>query len=161
MSLTNSPVVQGDDIIAVLAGTTTNVMPSTFSDAVYIQDCVNKMPQFFPDKEKTEYKVLASSQARSMLGARASMDGTISAYYTALLLQAHAKMVEEQAKEAGCFWLVWYINSEDRTVAVRCKVDDKIKTPEDESGSLNLKEIQITNIDEAIEAQGKVSGFGA
>lgn len=158
--ITETPDVLGNDIIAILPGTKTNEMPSVFTSAVYIQECVNKMPQFFPDKETVEYKVLASKQSRSLLGTRAGIDGSISAYYTKTLLDGHKAMLTEQAKDPGCFWLVWYIESENRTVAVRATVDDKIKTPEDESGTLNLKEIQITNVDEAIEKEGKLAGFG-
>lgn len=158
--ITETPDVLGDDIIAILKGTKENTMPTDFTGAVYIQECVNKMPQFFPDREKIEYNVLASKQSRSLLGSRASMDGSISAYYTKTLLDGHKAMLTNQSEEVGCFWLVWYIESEDRTVAVRATVDDKLKTPEDESGTLNLKEIQITNIDEAIEVVGKPTGFG-
>lgn len=158
MALTNTPDVLGDDIIRIMAGTNTNEMPTDFTGSVEIQECVNKMPQFFPDRENIEYKVLASKQSRNLLGARASIDGTVSAYYEKMLYDAHVQMLEWQTDEdgAGCFWLIWYIESEERTVAVRCKVDDKIKTPEDEAGALNLKEIQITNVDEAIEEQGNV-----
>lgn len=159
-TLTNTPDVLGDDIIAIMAGTTDNKMPTTFTGAMYIQECVNKMPQFFPERDTQDYKVLASKQSRSIMGSRASMDGSISAYYTKMLLDAHNKMVEFQKGEAGCFWLIWYIESEDRTVAVRATCDDKIKTPEDESGTLNLKEIPISNIDEAIEVAGKPENFG-
>lgn len=155
-NLTNTPQVLGEDKIAILAGTATNVMPTSteLTTALRIEQIVNKMPQFFPDREKIEYKVLSSKQAKSLLGSRASMDGTMSVYYTAELLAAHTKMIEEQEKTAGCFWLVWYIKAEDRTVAVRATVDDMIKTPEDESGGLSLKEIMITNTDEAIETMG-------
>ena len=162
MPLTSTPQVGGGDIIAIVAGTADNTLPTTFTDAKYIQSCVNKMPQFFPDKEKIEYKTLDSKQAKSLLGGRGSIDGAISAYFTTELLEAHTYMVTQQETAAGCFWIVWYIDSENRTVGVRATCDEKIKTPEDESGNLNLKEIQISNIDEAVQyaQEGKPSGFG-
>lgn len=153
-----TPSILGNDIIKIAKGTTANTMPTDFSGAIEMQEFVNKMPQFFPDKESLDYKVLASTQSRSILGARGAVDGVITVQYCAATLTAHTQMVAWQLEDSGCFWLLWYITAEDRTVAMRCTVDDKLKTPEDESGGIDTKEIQITNMDEAIQATGNSTG---
>lgn len=155
-TLTSTPNILGEDKIAILAGTETNTMPdkTLLSDSIRIEQIVNKMPQFFPDREKLSYRTLDSTQEKSIQGARGSLDGSISVYYTKALLDAHLKMIEFQTDTTGCFWLVWYIKAEDRTVAVKVTADDKIKTPEDESGGLSIKELMITNCAESIQIQG-------
>lgn len=156
--LKSTPEISGEDIVFICNGTADGQMPSSseLANALQIQECINAMPQFFPDKEKIEYNVLASKQSRSMLGSRASMDGNITAYYTSLLLQAHTKMLEYQMGERGSFFLGWYIKAEDRTVGANITVDDKLKTPEGTSGELSTKEIMVSNTSESVEVQGNV-----
>lgn len=153
-----TPTVSGDDKIVILPGTTTNTMPTDFSQAVYMQECVNTMPQMFPEKESQEYKVLASKQARNIPGSRGAIEDPINVYYTVDLLTAHAKMVSFQNQAAGCFWIMWYINAQDRTVACRMSVDDHISTPTEESGGLDTLELKISNVGETIEATGDLIG---
>lgn len=158
MALKQTPQIAGEDIVAIYPGTTTNTPPKTNENMFQIKDTINKMFQFFPDREKIAYKVLDSTTERSLQGSRGSIDGSISAYFTTDLRTAHLKMLEWQIAPAGCFWLKWYIKSEDRTVAIRLTVDDMIKTPEEESGSLSLKELTVSNVGDAIESQGNTIG---
>lgn len=189
-TLTDVPEITGDDIIVIAASkgagagnaftdidytteyklTSTDPAPAT-DTWMQIQETVNTMPQFFPDRETIEYRVLASTQARQKLGVREAIDGAIAVYYTNILLKAHQLMIgwqsatEEEAVAAngrpGYFWLVWYIASQNRTVAVRCNVDDHLKTPENESGELEPFDLQITNVDEAIETNGLETNLSA
>lgn len=154
MALTNVPTVLGEDIIAIIPGTETNDFPTDFTNAIYIQDSVNKMPQFFPDRETKEYKVLGSKQAKKLQGGRGAVDGNIDAYYVKIFADGYAKMIEYQNQPAGCFWIVWFINAEQRTVALRATVDDEIKTPEGESGDDSVKPFKITNVGDAIQYKG-------
>lgn len=158
MPLTTTPQILGEDKIYALPGSATNTMPTDFASAVELQEFVNKMPQFFTEKEKIEYRVLASKQARNILGSRAALEDPLTVYYTSALLSAHAQMVDWQEESAGCFWIVWYIASQDRTVACRLTIDENIPTPSEESGGLEPVEIAIANVDEAIESSGDVTG---
>lgn len=153
-TLTKTPLISGDDIIKIVQGTDTNDFPTVFTDAIELQLFVNTMPQFFPDVERNTYRVRGSIAERSMSGGRGSMDGAISVYYVSALYDAHVKMLEWQLEATGCFWLLWYIRSEDRTVAVRVTADMKLKTPEGESGGLTPLDLAVFNIDESIEKQG-------
>lgn len=158
MALNTTPAILGEDKVYILPGSTTNVMPTDFAQAYAIQEFTNKMPQFFPEKEKIEYKVLASKQARNVLGSRAAIEDPLTAYYTAGLLQAHVYMKAWQLEASGCFWIVWYIKAQDRTVACRFTIDENIPTPVEESGGLEVVEIALANKDEAIESTGDVTG---
>lgn len=158
MPLTPTPQILGEDKIYILPGSASNVMPTVFTSAIAAQEFINKMPQFFTEKEKIDYKVLASKTARNILGSRAAIGDPLTVYYTSAFLQAHAQMVAWQAETAGCFWLVWYIKSQDRTVGCRLTIDDHAPTPTDESGGLAPIDIVIANVDESIEASGDVTG---
>lgn len=158
MTLTTTPQILGEDKIFALPGSATNVMPTNFASAVSLQEFVNKMPQMFTEKEKIEYKVLASKTARNILGARAAIGDPLTMYYTSDFLAAYAQMLAWQNATAGCFWLVWYIASQDRTVACRFTVDSNVPTPTDESGGLGVIELALANVDASIEAIGDQTG---
>lgn len=158
MALTTTPQILGEDKIYVLQGSASNVMPTNFASAIAMQEFVNKMPQLFTEKEKIEYKVLASKSARNILGSRSAIEDPLTVYYTTGLLAAHLQMVAWQAESAGCFWLVWYIAAQDRTVACRMTIDESIPTPTEESGGLEVVELAIANVDATIEASGDVTG---
>lgn len=159
MPLTTTPQVLGEDKVFILPGTVANTMPTDYSSVIAdAEEFVNKMPQFFPEKEKIEYKVLASKQARNILGSRGAIEDPLTIYYTSAFLAAHAQMVDWQDDSAGCFWIVWYIKSQDRTVACRFTIDEHVPTPSEESGGLEPIEISLANVDEAIEASGDVTG---
>jgi len=158
MTLNTTPQILGEDKIFALPGSTTNVMPTVFTEAVELHEFVNKMPQMFTEKEKIEYKVLASKTARNILGARGAIEDPLTVYYTSGLLAAHAKMLDWQDDPAGCFWLVWYIAAQDRTVACRFTVDENIPTPTEEPGGLEVVELALANVDESIEATGDQTG---
>ena len=171
-TVTEVPKISGDDILKVAKGTKENTWDAvklalalSGEDAPRdIHECVNSMPQLFPDRESIEWRVLASTQARTILGAREAISDPMSVYFNVYLLNAHAKMVEWQnitdddasGVSGGSSWLVWYIKSQDRTVAVKVTVDDHLKTPEGESGELEPFDMPISNVAETIEMQGNL-----
>lgn len=153
--LNNTPNIIGNDTIGLMPAVAGDDWQTTVpTDIVYMQTFVNQMPQFFPERESTEYKTLDKTQAKTLLGARGSISDPLLAYYTAELLAAHAKMVELQNTEIGCFEIVWYIAAEDRSVRCKFTVDEEIPTPDGEAGDLSTKEIRLANASSAMSHTG-------
>lgn len=150
--LSNNPVINGNDIIQIADGTTTNVVP-TDASWTELERCVNKTPNFFPPKEKEEYRVLDKIQALSIQGERPSIDGTLDVYLNTSFATAYLQMITSQndSSKGNCFWIKVYKNNEARTIYCRCTIDDVLPNTTEESGGLVIYSLNLYNIDEAIE----------
>lgn len=150
--LGNAPKINGDDVIEIANGTTTNEVPES-ATWTELKLCVNKVPNFFPAREKEEYRVLDRTQALSIQGERPTIDGTLDVYLNTSFAGAYVKMIASQNDETqgNCFWFKIYKKSEARTIYCRCTIDDVLPNSTEESGGLDIYSLNLTNVDEAIQ----------
>ena len=150
--MAGAPNIVGGYRISWAEGTTANTKPS---DATWnpIEGAVNKLPNFFPTAEATEYRVLDSKQALAIPGAMPSIDGTMSIYLNTEFVKEHQKMVVSQKDptKGNSIWLKVEFVDDKRIVYCKCQINEKIPTPTDESGGLFLYEFQLTNVAEPID----------
>lgn len=157
MAKRNLPFVVGGDKIALMDGTLDNVTPTTFTDVLFIESIINKMPQFVPSRETLERRTLDSQQAKKSAGERPAIDGTIDFYWEdTKALEMHTKMVEYQEGVNKCFWIIWYSSVRNTTYSVRATTDDLVPSPEGISGDEDIASLPLYNYDEAIVFQGNI-----
>ena len=150
--MAGAPNIVGGYKISWAEGTVENTKPA---EATWnpIEGSVNKLPNFFPTPDKTEYRVLDSKQAMAIAGSMPSIDGNLSIYLNTEFVKEHQKMVTSQKDtlKGNSFWLKVEFVDDKRTVYCKCQINEKIPTPTDESGGLFLYEFQLTNVAEPID----------
>lgn len=150
------PYMIGGDKIAVIAGKTENIAPtsSELAGALRVETIVNDLPNFFPNRDVLERKVRAYQQALSNAGMRPRIDGTLKYYYDDnIALNMHEFMITEQDK-TGNFQFVWYERALNRTTYCLCTTDEKIPNITGQSGDEAMVEIPLWNDFEAESSQG-------
>lgn len=150
--------------VSIADGTTTNTPPTEGTAWTELIGCVSKLPNFFPAREKKDYKPLDRDQAGQVPGQRPAIDGNITVYPNDDFWTAYVKMITSQTDPAkgSCFWLkVVYSEEADRTVQVRMMIDDHLPTSEGELGDAIAIDLGITNVDEMVDSRDNTgSGSG-
>lgn len=156
------PYIQGGDLIMLMPGKKDNVFPTTSeittaktSGIVGLENIVNIMPNFFPNRDVLERNVLGSQQALASNGMRPRVDGTMNIYWDdELSLEAWEFMQEQQFGEASCFGILWYERVFNRTTFCLCTTDDEFPNATGTGGDEALVELPLLNDQEAISKMG-------
>lgn len=103
-----------------------------------LENCIRKLPNFFPDPESVDNSVVTNTMKTSEPGVSG---GEALAFTVAVIrefLEAHAEMVTEQADDKkGFFWMEVEFPNRGTKVTFKAKTVTNLPTPENELGSLD------------------------
>lgn len=103
-----------------------------------LENCIRKLPNFFPDPENVDNSVVTNTMKTSEPGVSG---GEALAFTVAVIrefLEAHAEMVTEQEDDQkGFFWMEVEFPNRGTKVTFKAKTVTNLPTPENELGSLD------------------------